>query len=1083
MAKDRATRPDPDQGRSPRTAAWRHERGAPDIESSRSLIESVRVSGQVTGDTADLGVELTVVARGADPVWVPIRLDNQRIVLAREGARDLNVRLGDRREWQVSVTGAGEHRIRIDLRVALSADPTRRKLALAIPEAMSTRVELDFSHHESDIIIGANEDFGQHDLGPGKGTRLTAHLSPRSKLEVSWSASPDSGGQAAPLLTAQGEIAIEVDAQQLRTRSSWSIHCARGMARSLDLGLHEDDEITELELDDQSMEDEFERVRGTGKLTIPLAEPLRAGGTTRLVMKTRRSLAKSAARRFPFGGFPLANAREQSGYIGITESPNSWISAVATHSLHRIDPSKLPSDLRARPSTRLAYEFLDQPFLLDIGVEPSPPQIRGESRTFFRIEPDHARSETTIELAWVRGELFDLELEVAPGLREISVGPADVVESWHLTDGLTRRLNIRLTSQARLRNKVTLRLTAVEQIPALGSIKLGLFTLDRSTPVNSFYALAVGRGLTFEIDDDTGKLRRSPEIKSRFQNPSAEWMGVFLPSVVDSQPLFLVDDGNSRSLPIRLTHQARLLYHETVLAAQVSPRSVDVLQRTTLTVRHGALSSLQILVPAQFADRWELLERQEVERQELGRERDGSRRFRLSFDRPVLDQVTLRFRYRLPLAPALDSSTAREVSIPWITIKEGEAHLARVSLSPAPEIVVDETGPGWVRSSDDLRLEPTAEAPALYFAEADPQVHGRPFTFKGRALAQAPLPSFVVPRLLIKTIRAVDGTARTTARYWVESHGADFPFALPDGVQWIEARVDGRVALRVDFDRSRSQYRLRFPGDAVSRPALVELEYHETAPDKSTTWRAPRLSGGGIILQTLWEVQLPWSMTFVGTPPGWSDENQWSWTGYSWNRRAGKEKTGAIEWLLGAGSTATAIDDFAGSSPDDSDRYLFSQRGEPATLKIWVAPRSWLVGICSGATLVIGFLAIFLKLRFRTLWLGVAALAVLAAVLVEPSVTFLALQSAALGVALTVVGLLIESVLERTNIRPLRTSRGTRPSTRPATDSSLNRSAGVGSDDSTAIRIRVPSTLDHSPVAVDAPEPRQEIRSSTVQRA
>ena len=58
-----------------------------------------------------------------------------------------------------------------------------------------------------------------------------------------------------------------------------------------------------------------------------------------------------------------------------------------------------------------------------------------------------------------------------------------------------------------------------------------------------------------------------------------------------------------------------------------------------------------------------------------------------------------------------------------------------------------------------------------------------------------------------------------------------------------------------------------------------------------------------------------------------------------------------------------------------------------------------------------------------------------------------------------------------------------RSSIRPATDSSLNRSAGVGSDDSTAIRVRVPSTLDHAPAAVAAPEARQEVRSSTVQRA
>ncbi len=365
-------------------------------------------------------------------------------------------------------------------------------------------------------------------------------------------------------------------------------------------------------------------------------------------------------------------------------------------------------------------------------------------------------------------------------------------------------------------------------------------------------------------------------------------------------------------------------------------------------MRHGTLSSLVIQVPAPFADRWELVEHlrgQDVERQqELGREPGRvENSYRLSFDRPVLDQTTLRFRYRLPLAPVLDSGPPRTVSIPWIMIKEGEAGSARVGLTPAPE----EMRRGSVRT----RLVPLVGRPSHRgcrrgsgHAIRSQEIlrRGRPLHVQGSRQLAWPgiaLPGLIVPRLLIRTIRGVDASARTTARYWVESHGIDFAFALPEGAQWIEARVDGRIADRVDYDRSRSQYRLRFPGDAVSRPALVELEYQQGAPVKNATWRAPQLLDGAVILQALWEVRLPWSMAFVGIPSGWSDENQWSWTGYSWNRRPGKDSAGLNEWLLGAASSTTAIDDFTGTNLDDSDRYLFSERGEPAALKVWVVPR------------------------------------------------------------------------------------------------------------------------------------------------
>ena len=50
------------------------------------------------------------------------------------------------------------------------------------------------------------------------------------------------------------------------------------------------------------------------------------------------------------------------------------------------------------------------------------------------------------------------------------------------------------------------------------------------------------------------------------------------------------------------------------------------------------------------------------------------------------------------------------------------------------------------------------------------------------------------------------------------------------------------------------------------------------------------------------------------------------------------------------------------------------------------------------------------------------------------------------------------------------------------TDSSLNRSEGVGSDDSTAIRVRVPSTIDFVPAPAAGPAPPEDARSSILGR-
>ena len=84
-------------------------------------------------------------------------------------------------------------------------------------------------------------------------------------------------------------------------------------------------------------------------------------------------------RTYTFSGFPLSNAAEQSGAIGITQSANLWVNVTTAQGLRRIDPRELPTDLRANPGTSSAYQFLDQPFKLNFAVESSPPLYRAEA--------------------------------------------------------------------------------------------------------------------------------------------------------------------------------------------------------------------------------------------------------------------------------------------------------------------------------------------------------------------------------------------------------------------------------------------------------------------------------------------------------------------------------------------------------------------------------------------------------------------------------------------------------------------------------------------------------------------------------
>jgi hypothetical protein len=107
----------------------------------------------------------------------------------------------------------------------------------------------------------------------------------------------------------------------------------------------------------------------------------------------------------------------------------------------------------------------------------------------------------------------------------------------------------------------------------------------------------------------------------------------------------------------------------------------------------------------------------------------------------------------------------------------------------------------------------------------------------------------------------------------------------------------------------------------------------------------------------------------------------------------------------------------------------------------------------------------------------------LAAVLVEPSVTLLAIQSASIGAVLTLLGLLIERLLERSIPRRMLAHPGNVMISPAGANSSLSRSPAVGSDDSTAIRVRVPSTFEYAPAPIAGEPAGEESRSSAMESA
>ena len=764
----------------------------------------------------------------------------------------------------------------------------------------------------------------------------------------------------------------------------------------------------------------------------------------------------------------------------------------SAQSLHRIDPRELPAELRSRPGTGTAYQFLDHPFKLGLGIESSPPLYRAETSTRMVLDSETLSVDTTLQVQRVRGRLFEIEVVVPHGLQMTSVGPADLVESaipvasqpLATASGLQRDLaevlKIHLTQLGRDSRSFSLRIRGRQRIGLERAVKLGLFATRDGVSTASTVSLFADREITFEPDDpvqwdgsgEGGFRIQSPAEKSP-ANP-ANTQGERLPIVVtksNQNPIWLC--GHLTRHPLSITH-------DTKVSAHLTRRSIDVRQDSELRVRHGSVSSLTVRVPLSTPQPWQVQAKETIRREELDQKTGDWCRYRLVFDPPIVENSLLTFRFQEPMEKAVTNAEPVKTTIPWIVIEEGISASATVELILAPGIKVAVDDKAWTGTIPD-EADPSGNNRRQLYSLSEPAPKNAGLTLSASLLDQVSLPSVVVPRSLLRTVMGVDDESRTHAWYWIESHPATVSFSLPDRSRWIRARIDGRTADQVEHDPSGNVYRLNLPAEFQSKPVLVELEYQLSRTSAAQVCSPPELPSEAVVLQTLWEVQIPWSQALIGVPRGWVDENEWHWDSYVWKRRPRKPFSKLVGWVAGSPAQTASLDDLLGEEQDSSHGYLFARAGKPAAMNLWLANRAGIIAVCSGGVLLLGFLLMFSRTRFRAIWVVTAGLCLLGSALAQPSVMLLVIQSALSGVILTLLGLLIQSLIERTKSSgipavPLQSA----GSGQTAAAARQTGADGVGSDDSTAIRARASSTMDYAPQPLGLGPEQDSARSSRV---
>jgi len=345
-------------------------------------VSSIELSGESNDDRATLNARCVIQLRQTTEfVRVPLQL-NEATLLKREytGSGEVMPDSRDRDQGLIYwLRGANPHVLELTLALPVRRQLPARKLQLTLPLSPISRLKLVVPHRS----ITASSARSLEKIADDIPIEVTSLPDGKSQIEafglgnrvdLTWQPNPEAA-QSEVALEANTTILAHVDSDAVLLDVHQRIQSLQGKFDSYAVQMPKGAEILKIEDDTSTSRGEGYRDRRIDAerpnrvvvlLTGATVGPVRLRWTVRLPRTEKRLLT--------LDGFVVESARKQSGEVGLTPHDGLRLSPVQHKdaNIWRINAAELKMDR--------AYQFLNQPFSLVVGVEAIEPIYSVEPR-------------------------------------------------------------------------------------------------------------------------------------------------------------------------------------------------------------------------------------------------------------------------------------------------------------------------------------------------------------------------------------------------------------------------------------------------------------------------------------------------------------------------------------------------------------------------------------------------------------------------------------------------------------------------------------------------------------------------------